>query len=141
MAGWGEALLCVCCSIGYTAKSATSELGEAEVKMCDDYDLCCYSTLFTANALLGPFIHGPPARRKIAVLYNINANGGICLDILKEQAWSPVLTISQVLLGLCSLLASGNPDDPLVPEAARLYKCDRKKFDETAREWTQRFAM
>jgi ubiquitin-conjugating enzyme E2 D/E len=70
---------------------------------------------------------------------NINAEGGICLDILKNQ-WSPALTISKVLLSLSSLLADCNPNDPLVGDIARVYQSDRKAHDKTAREWTQKFA-
>ena len=49
---------------------------------------------------------------------NVNSSGQICLDILKEQ-WSPALTISKVLLSICSLLTDANPHDPLVGSIAQ----------------------
>ena len=46
-----------------------------------------------------------------------------------------------VLLSICSMLTDPNPDDPLVPEIAHVYKTDRARYEATAREWTRKFAI
>jgi len=70
---------------------------------------------------------------------NINSQGAICLDILKDN-WSPAFTVSKVLLSIIALLTDCNTADPLVGNIAQQYINNREEHDETAREWTSRYA-
>jgi len=53
-------------------------------------------------------------------------------------AWCVIFA---VLLSICSMLTDPNPDDPLVPEIAKMYKTDRARYNQLAKEWTSKYAM
>jgi ubiquitin-conjugating enzyme E2 T len=88
----------------------------------------------------------PPKLRFATKIYhpNIDAGGRICLDTLvmpPKGVWTPSLNVAAVLNSVRALMASPNPDDPLMADICHLFRTDYQRFEDTARQWTQRYAV
>ncbi len=72
-----------------------------------------------------------------AVIVLCDASHSIIPPILFRTE-TDILGWTIVLLSICSMLTDPNPDDPLVPDIAHLYKTDRARYEAIAREWTRK---
>lgn len=84
----------------------------------------------------------PPKVHFITKIYhpNIDDKGSICMSVLKDN-WLPSIT-AEILIGyLKDLLKEPNPNDPLMPEIAKLFIENNVKYIENARECTKKYAL
>ncbi|PVU93559.1 hypothetical protein BB561_003204 [Smittium simulii] len=76
-----------------------------KIKFSNDFPITAPTIVFTT-----PIYHP-----------NVDKQGNICLDILKEE-WSAVYNVQTILLSLQSLLGEPNPASPLNVDAAKLWE-------------------
>ncbi|AMD22603.1 HHL167Cp [Eremothecium sinecaudum] len=71
----------------------------------------------------------PPIVKCLNTIYhpNIDYNGSICLNVLRED-WSPVMDLQTVVIGLLFLFLEPNGNDPLNKHAAETLIKDEQRF-------------
>ena len=90
----------------------------------------------------------PPTMRFTTPLFhpNIYPDGRVCISILhppgddpnmyelSSERWSPIQSVEKILLSVVSMLAEPNDESGANIDACKLWRSDRQKFNEIARE-------
>ncbi|KAJ3371613.1 hypothetical protein AMAG_02195 [Allomyces macrogynus ATCC 38327] len=84
----------------------------------------------------------PPTVKFSTKIYhpNIGDDGGICMGLLKSEAWKPSTKTVDILNTLVNLFSEPNPDDPLSTVIAEEYRSNRAEFNAKARQWVATYA-
>ena len=79
----------------------------------------------------------------VASTYDLQryVNRSSCSCWTSDLKCALLFLLPTVLLSICSMLTDPNPDDPLVPDIAHLYKTDRARYEATAREWSRKYVV
>lgn len=64
----------------------------------------------------------------------------MCLGMLRADEWKPSSKVQAVLEFARQLLLEPMPDDAVEGRIAEQFNNERKAFDDTAKEWTKKYA-
>uniref|UniRef100_A0A915K3B9 Ubiquitin-conjugating enzyme E2 G2 n=1 Tax=Romanomermis culicivorax TaxID=13658 RepID=A0A915K3B9_ROMCU len=110
-------------------------------------DTCFANGVFSAKLTFpSDYPLSPPKMIFISEMFhpNIYADGRVCISILhapgddpmgyetSAERWSPVQSVEKILLSVVSMLAEPNDESPANVNAAKMWREDRRKFEETA---------
>lgn len=129
--------------------STTKDIGLVEIKMVDDniYDWKFvlagpenslyqgYNFEFSMK-IPNNYPNSPPDVKFISPILhiNVNTNGDICLDLLKDN-WSSAQSIIKIIMSLRLLLAEPNIDDPFNSDLLLLYVKDKLEYEQYIRSF------
>ncbi|KAI9651874.1 MAG: hypothetical protein M1831_007539 [Alyxoria varia] len=86
----------------------------------------------------------PPVISFQTKIYHPNVSndekGSMCLGMLRSDQWKPPNKISAVLDMVRNIMIEPNVDEAVETAIANQYKTDRREFEKTARDWTQKHA-
>ena len=133
-----------------------SGIQDAEIELCENNNM--YFILHLTGKAGTPYAGGkfkieifmpenypiePPKMKFKTKIYhpNIDRLGRICLDILKQDNWSPAFQLTSLTLAMFVLLENPNLDDPLDTNVATHFKTDKENALQVAREWIEQYAI
>ncbi|KAJ4457108.1 putative nedd8 conjugating enzyme [Paratrimastix pyriformis] len=83
-------------------------------------------------------LHPPMVRCQTQILHpNIDHEGHVCLNILRDMEWTAVMDVQSVVFGLLLLFYEPNVSDPLNIEAAEEMKANLEAFKQKVRRTFQ----
>ncbi|KAI2144416.1 hypothetical protein LOZ52_000017 [Ophidiomyces ophidiicola] len=86
----------------------------------------------------------PPTVSFATKIYHPNVTnddkGTMCLGMLRADEWKPSTRLHSVIEFARNLLEEPMPDDAVEGRIAEQFNNDRELFDQTAREWTMKYA-
>ena len=83
--------------------------------------------------------HGPKIKFENKIYHlNVSKQGNVCINTLSK--WVKGTTMTEVLSLIFALFYKQNEKDPYDYDMAQLFINDRAKFDQNARDYTQKYA-